>query len=103
MLYEYKTEYTTKHSATCSDKDLNSRGKTWLSFNTSSVCPVWMAKGLRRWPQDPRVVSSSPVVGKNNFSFCKSRFRSLQLEEAHANEINHDIHLANTLFQIRVR
>ena len=35
-------------------------------------------------------------------SFCKSRFRSLQLEEPNANEINHDIHLANTLFQINV-
>ena len=42
-------------------------------------------------------------MGKKNFSFCKSCFRSLQLEEAHANEINHDIHLANTLFQIKVR
>ena len=30
-------------------------------------------------------------------------FRSLQLEEIHANEINHDRHLANTLFQIKVR
>ena len=47
-------------------------------------------------------VSSSLAVGKH-FSFCKSRFRSLQLEEAHANEINHDIHLTNTLFQIKVR
>ena len=103
MLYEYNTEYTTKHSATCSDEDLYSRGKTWLTFDTSSVCPVWMAKRLRRWPQDPRFVSSSPAVGKKNFSFCKSRFRSLQLEEAHANEINHDIHLANTLFQMKVR
>ena len=41
--------------------------------------------------------------GMKKFSFCKSRFRSLQLDEAHANEINHDIHLANTLFQIKVR
>ena len=44
-------------------------------------------------------MSSSPAVGKNNFSFCKSRYCSLQLEEVHANEINRDIHLANTLFQ----
>ena len=51
----------------------------------------------------PGVVSSNPAVGKKNFSFCKSSFRSLQLEEANANEINHDIHLANTLFQIKVR
>ena len=41
-------------------------------------------------------------MDKNNFSFCKSRVRSLQLEEVHANEINHDIRLANTLFQIRL-
>ena len=52
---------------------------------------------------DLKIVSSSPAVGKKNFSFCKSRFRSLQLEEARANEINHDRHLANTLFQIKVR
>ena len=45
-------------------------------------------------------MSSNPAVGKKNFSFCKSRFRSFQLD---ANEINHDIHLANTLFQIKVR
>ena len=37
-----------------------------------------------------------PVMGKN-FSFSNYRYHSLQLEEAHANEINHDIHLANTL------
>ena len=37
------------------------------------------------------------------FLFCKSLFCSLQLEEAQANEINHDIHLANTLFQLKVR
>ena len=103
MLYGYNTECTTKHSATCSDEDLNSSGETCFSFNTSTVCPVWMAKRLRRWPQDPRVVSSSPAVGKKNFSFCKSRFRSLQLEKAHANEINHDIHLANTLLLMKVR
>ena len=37
MLYEYNTEYTTKHSATCYDEDLNSLGKTRLSF-TSQQC-----------------------------------------------------------------
>ena len=37
------------------------------------------------------------------FSFCRSRSRSLQLEEAYANAINHDMNLANTLFQIKVR
>ena len=64
---------------------------------------ILMAKWLRCLPPNPGNVSSNPAVGKKNFSFCKSRFRSLQLEEAHANEINHDIHLANTLFQIKVR
>ena len=44
MLYEYNAEYTTKHSATYYDEDLNITGKTWLSFNTSTVCQVWMAK-----------------------------------------------------------
>ena len=39
--------------------------------------------------------------GQEEFFFCKSRFRSLQLEEVNANEINHDIHLANTMFQIK--
>ena len=28
MLYDYNTEYTTKHSATCDDEDINSTGKT---------------------------------------------------------------------------
>ena len=31
-------------------------------------------------------------------SFWNSRFRSLQLEEAYANELKYDIHPANTLF-----
>ena len=61
-----------------------------------------MAKRVRRWVHNPKFVNSSPAVDKKNFSFCKSRFRSLQLEEAHANEIKHDIPLANTLFQIKV-
>ena len=103
MQYEYNTEYTTKHSVTCSDEDINNTVKTWLSFNKSTVCQVWMAKRLRRCLDNPKVVSSSRAVSKKNFWYCKSRFRSLQLEEAHANEIGHDIHLANTLFQIKVR
>ena len=37
-------------------------------------------------------------MGKN-FSFCNSCFGSLQLDEAYANEIIHDIHKANTLFR----
>ena len=43
------------------------------------------------------VVSSSPDMGKN-FSFVILGFRSYQPELARANEINHNIHLANTLF-----
>ena len=38
-----------------------------------------------------------PAVGKT-FHFVIIGFRSLQLELAHANEINHVTHLANTLF-----
>ena len=72
MLYEYNTEYTTKHSATCYDEDLNSTGKAIL---TSRQCVR-----LRRLLHNPKVVSSSPAVGKKNFSFCKSRLRSLQLD-----------------------
>ena len=90
MLYEYNSEYTTKHSATCFHEDINNTGKTWLSFNTSIVCQVSMTYWLTRWLQNPKVVSLCPAVGKN-VSFCKYRLRSLQLEEASANEINHDI------------
>ena len=60
----------------------------------------------KRYLEEPtkwKVASWSLAVGKKNFSFCKSCFRSLQLEEAHVSEINHDIHLVNTLFQIKVR
>ena len=38
------------------------------------------------------------TVGKTFFYFVIPGFRSLELEFAHASEINHDIHLANTLF-----
>ena len=37
MLYEYSTEYTTKHCATCYDEDINCIGETWLSLNLSIV------------------------------------------------------------------
>ena len=36
--------------------------------------------------------------GQEFFHFVNLGFRSLQLELAYANEINHDIDLANTLF-----
>ena len=106
MFYEYYTEYTRKHSATCYKmyhEDLNVTEKTWLRFNTSIVYQLSVAWRLRRWLLNPEVVSSSPAVGKKIFSFCKPRFRSLQLEEAHVNEISHDMHLANNLFQIKGR
>ena len=103
MIYEYNTEYTKKQSATCYHEDLNSTGKIKLSFNTSLVCQISVILRLWRWLQNPKVVSSSLAVGKKNSSFCKSPFRSLQLKEAHASEINHDIHLVNTLFQIKNR
>ena len=37
MLYEYNTEYTRKHYATCYHKDLNSTAKSWLGLNTATV------------------------------------------------------------------
>ena len=40
MLYDFNTEHTTKHSATCYDEDINSTGKTWLSFKKSIVRQV---------------------------------------------------------------
>ena len=49
---------------------------------------------LERQSSKREVVGSSPTVGKN-FSCCNSRF---QLDSANTNEINRDIHLANTLF-----
>ena len=51
---------------------------------------------------DSMVVSSSPAVGKN-ISLCNSRIVLLAAGVTHANEIKHDIHIANTLFQIKVR
>ena len=45
MLYEYIIEYTKKHPATCFDEDINSTGKTWLSFNLSMVCQVEWPSG----------------------------------------------------------
>ena len=38
-------------------------------------------------------------MGKNFFHFLILGFRSLQPDLAHANEINHDILRANTLFK----
>ena len=58
IFYEYNTENTTKHSATCYDEDINR--KTWLRFNSSIVCQVSWPNGYgsgftiqRSWVQDP--------------------------------------------------
>ena len=69
-------------------------GKTWLRFYLSM-----RSRGLTVMVvvSQSRDVRSSPAVDKN-FSFCKFCARSLQLEEAHENEISHDKHLAETLF-----
>ena len=37
MLYDNNTEYTTKHSDTCYDEDINSTAKTWFIFNVFQV------------------------------------------------------------------
>ena len=56
-----------------------------------------MTQWIRHYTCDSVVVSSSPAVDKK-FSFVILGYRSFQLELAYANAINHDIHLANTLF-----
>ena len=45
ILYDYNTEYMTKHSAACCDLEINNTGKTWLSFHLSIVYQV-------SWPND---------------------------------------------------
>ena len=45
---------------------------------------------------DSWVMNLSPAA---NFSFVNLNFHSLQLKLVHANEIYHDIQLANTLFR----
>ena len=45
MLYNYKTEYTTKHSVACYDVAINSTSKTRLSFNLSIVNKIWWPYG----------------------------------------------------------
>ena len=87
------------NSVACYDVDLNTTAKTWLSFNLSIVYQVSWPNGYGCRTQ---FKGPSTAVGKN-LSFWNYRFRSLQLEEAHANEINHDIHFVNTLFKIKVR
>ena len=43
MLYNYKTEYTTKHSATSYDQDTNSTDKTLLQFKHVDIVSGLMA------------------------------------------------------------
>ena len=45
MLYDYNTECNAKRSASCSDVDIDSTGKTWLSFILSIVCYVSWPNG----------------------------------------------------------
>ena len=96
--YNYNTEYTTKWKDYVERNDvaINSTIKPCILLVKFNLSIVSQASWLRRSPHNKRVVSSSPAMD-NNFSFCSSSFRSLQHEEAHANEINHEIHLANTL------
>ena len=81
---------------------MGSAGKIWLSFNKVLLCrPHGLMVTALASKSRGREFKSR--CGQEEFFICKSRFRSLQLEEAHANEINREIHLANTLFQIKVR
>ena len=73
----------------------------WIVAGDDLCCKHWHELSPATIHATATIHAVTPAVGKKNF--CKSRFRTLQLEEAHANEINHAIHLANTLFQIKVR
>ena len=79
MLYEYNTEYTRKHSAMCYHEELNSTGKTWLSFNTSIVYQL-RCLAVKAMDSQSKGREFESRCWQKNFSFCKSRFRSLQLE-----------------------
>ena len=74
-----------KHSATCYDEDVNSKGKTWLNFNLSIVCQVSLPNGC--------TAATSQSKGRDIKSCCGQ-------EEFFIKKISH---LANTLFQIKVR
>ena len=77
MLYDYNTEYTTKHSTKCYDVDIKSTWKIWLSFNKSKVYQFSWPNGIKRyWLLNPRVMSLSPAMGKH-FLFCNSLFALL--------------------------
>ena len=61
------------------------------------VYQIWLLNGLGT----RRVIQGSWVripLWASIFHFVILGFRSLQPEVAHANEINHDIHIANILF-----
>ena len=90
-----------KHTAPCYHEDLNGIGKpsSVLTRRQSDLRGL-VVKAMILQPKGREFESR---CGQDVFSFCKSRLRSLQQGEAQANEINHDIHLANTLFQIKVR
>ena len=58
-----------------------------------SIQQARLAQSVGHRTSNPRVVGSSPTVGKN-FSFCISSLstRSRQVVWSHANEIKHDLH-----------
>ena len=97
MLYDYNTEHITKHSAMCYDEDINSTGKPLLSSNLSIVYQV-------SWPNSYGggfSIQGSWVripLWVKFFYFVILASAPCSLKEAHAYEMNHDIHLANTLF-----
>ena len=68
-----------------------------LSFKLSVVCKIWRPYGL----VNRLVIQGSWIrvpLWTRIFHFVILGFRSLQPEQAHANEINHDKLRANTLF-----
>ena len=78
-------------NSSCPQRDSNSRPSDWETIALSAR------------PRRPVPKSCLNLTRFSLFHFVNLASRSLQLEEADANEINHDIHLANTLFQIKVR
>ena len=55
-------------------------------------------RGIESDKSSKDMASLRNLVSTRNFHFLILGFHSLLLEKAHANEINHDIHLANALF-----
>ena len=45
MLYDYNTEYNTKHSVACYDVNITSKTKSLFSFNLSIVYQISLPNG----------------------------------------------------------